>query len=113
MLTPVLKKVNRLSQSHIEEKRMPHRLHIDRWHVSRTPPRKTRQLLTAMLRQPHTWQYGYELSKPTGLKSGTLYPLLMRVSDQGLPESKWQEPERLGKPSHAYKLTPNGSAFAH
>ena len=66
-----------------------------------------------MSRQPRQWQYGYELSKETGLKSGTLYPLLMRLSDQGLLESQWQEPERPGKPPrHAYKLTLSGLAFA-
>ncbi len=66
-----------------------------------------------MLREPRAWQYGYELSKQTGLKSGTLYPLLMRLSDQGLLQSKWQEPQRAGKPPrHAYKLTPAGLAFA-
>lgn len=73
-----------------------------------------RHLLTAMLRQPRTWQYGYELSKQTGLKSGTLYPLLIRLSDQGLLQSKWHEPDRPGKPArHAYKLTADGLAFAH
>jgi PadR family transcriptional regulator PadR len=73
---------------------------------------QTQQLLTVMLQQPRTWQYGYELSKQTGLKSGTLYPLLIRLSDQGLLESRWQEPERPGKPPrHAHKLTPNGLAF--
>lgn len=72
-----------------------------------------RQLLTAMLRQPRTWHYGYELSKQTELKSGTLYPLLIRLSDQGLLQSKWQEPDRPGKPArHAYKLTADGLAFA-
>jgi DNA-binding PadR family transcriptional regulator len=74
---------------------------------------QTRELLAIMLRQPRTWQYGYELSKQTGLKSGTLYPLLIRLSDQGLLDSQWLEPERPGKPPrHAYKLTPNGLAFA-
>ena len=74
---------------------------------------QTRELLTAMLQQPHTWQYGYELSKQTGLKSGTLYPLLIRLSDQGLLQSQWQEPGRPSKPPrHAYKLTTNGLAFA-
>jgi len=66
-----------------------------------------------MSRQPRTWQYGYELSKETGLKSGTLYPLLIRLSDQGLLESQWREPERPGKPPrHAYRLTANGLVFA-
>jgi PadR family transcriptional regulator PadR len=70
-------------------------------------------LLEAMLARPRTWQYGYELSKLTGLQSGTLYPLLIRLSDHGLLESQWQEPERPGKPPrHAYKLTPEGLAFA-
>ncbi len=74
---------------------------------------QARALFSAMLQQPRAWQYGYELSKQTGLKSGTLYPLLMRLSDQGLLESQWQEPERPGKPPrHAYKLTPSGLALA-
>jgi DNA-binding PadR family transcriptional regulator len=74
---------------------------------------QTQQLLQAMMLHPRSWHYGYELSKLTGLKSGTLYPLLIRLSDQGLLESRWQEPERAGKPPrHAYKLTPDGLAFA-
>ena len=75
--------------------------------------RQTRDLVTVMAWQPRTWHYGYELSKQTGLKSGTLYPLLIRLSDQGLLESEWLEPERPGKPArHAYRLTPEGLAFA-
>src|SRR5580658_8644351 len=74
---------------------------------------QTRELLVVMLRRPRTWQYGYELSKDTGLTSGTLYPLLMRLSDQGLLESRWQEPERPGKPPrHGYRLTSEGLTFA-
>jgi PadR family transcriptional regulator, regulatory protein PadR len=65
-----------------------------------------------MFQKPRTWRYGYELSKDTGLTSGTLYPLLIRLSDQGLLESQWQEPERPGKPPrHAYRLTSHGLAF--
>src|SRR5580700_8814508 len=74
---------------------------------------QTRELLAVMLRRPRTWHYGYELSTDTGLSSGTLYPLLMRLSDQGLLESHWQEPERPGKPPrHVYRLTSDGLAFA-
>ena len=74
---------------------------------------QTRELLSAMMRHPRSWHYGYELSKLTGLKSGTLYPVLMRLGDQGLLESCWQEPEREGRPPrHAYRLTPNGIEFA-
>jgi DNA-binding PadR family transcriptional regulator len=74
---------------------------------------QTRELLAVMLRTPRTWHYGYELSRDTGLSSGTLYPLLMRLGDQGLLESHWQEPERLGKPPrHVYRLTSEGRALA-
>ena len=66
-----------------------------------------------MAEHPGAWQHGYDLSKKTGLKSGTLYPLLIRLSDQGLLDSRWEEPERQGMPPrHAYKLTPNGLTFA-
>ncbi len=66
-----------------------------------------------MSRKPRTWQYGYQLSKDTGLTSGTLYPLLIRLSDQGMLESEWQDPESPGKPPrHAYRLTSNGLALA-
>ena len=66
-----------------------------------------------MSRKPRTWHYGYQLSKETGLTSGTLYPLLIRLSDQGLLESQWQDPEWPGKPArHAYRLTANGLALA-
>ena|SRR6185437_14767082 len=75
--------------------------------------RQTRLLLTTMLEQPRAWYYGYELSKETGLTSGTLYPLLMRLHDRGLLDSRWQEPERAGRPArHAYRLTGRGLEVA-
>jgi DNA-binding PadR family transcriptional regulator len=37
----------------------------------------------------------------------------MRLSDQGLLESRWQEPERPGlPPRHAYRLTASGLTLA-
>jgi PadR family transcriptional regulator len=75
--------------------------------------RQTRALLAACLDHWQTWRHGYDLSKETGLKSGTLYPLLMRLSEQGLMESRWQEPERPGlPPRHEYRLTSSGLALA-
>lgn len=74
---------------------------------------QTLALLAAMLERPRAWRHGYELSKQTGLKSGTLYPLLMRLHEQDCLESRWEEPERPGMPPrHAYKLTPAGLALA-
>src|ERR1700680_242028 len=75
--------------------------------------RQTRGLLVILLAQPRTWRHGYELSQETGLKSGTLYPLLIRLNDQGLLDSKWREPERPGRPPrHVYRLTAGGLALA-
>ena len=51
--------------------------------------------------------------KETGLSSGTLYPLLMRMTDQGLVEAEWHEPAQPGRPPrHAYRLTAAGFALA-
>lgn len=75
--------------------------------------RQTRELLVVLLAQPRTWRHGYELSQETGLKSGTLYPLLIRLNDHGLLDSKWREPERPGRPPrHVYRLTAGGLALA-
>jgi DNA-binding PadR family transcriptional regulator len=75
--------------------------------------RQTRALLVALLERPQTWRHGYDLAKETGLRSGTLYPLLMRLSEQGLLEQHWQEAERPGlPPRHAYRLTASGLALA-
>lgn len=75
--------------------------------------RQTRALLATFLERPQAWRHGYDLSKETGLKSGTLYPLLMRLSEQGLLESRWQEAARPGLPHrHVYRLTASGLALA-
>ena len=71
-------------------------------------------LLDAISAHTPQWRHGYDLIKQTGLASGTLYPLLMRMTDQGLVEAEWREPERLGRPArHVYRLTAAGMALAH
>ena len=75
--------------------------------------RQTQALLAALAEQPRTWQHGYDLAKQTALKSGTLYPLLIRLDGQKLLESRWEPPEIPGRPPrHAYRLTSAGLAFA-
>ena len=44
--------------------------------------RQTRALLAAFLDRSQLWRHGYDLSRETGLRSGTLYPLLMRLSNK-------------------------------
>jgi PadR family transcriptional regulator, regulatory protein PadR len=76
--------------------------------------RQTRALLAALLDRSQSWRHGYDLSKETGLKSGTLYPLFMRLTEQGFLESCWQAPDHSGlPPRHSYRLTAAGVALAH
>ena len=59
------------------------------------------------------WQHGYDLCRQTGIKSGTLYPLLVRLAAQGHLEAEWQVPTEPGRPArHAYRLTASGRRLA-
>ena len=79
----------------------------------RQPSRQMLQLLAVLAAEPLAWRHGYDLMKATGLSSGTLYPLLMRMTGQGLVEAEWREPVQPGRPPrHAYRLTASGVALA-
>lgn len=70
---------------------------------------QTAVLLEALIGRPKDWRYGYDLSRETSLKSGTLYPILMRLSKSRWLETRWIEPETAGRPPrHMYRLTPEG-----
>jgi PadR family transcriptional regulator, regulatory protein PadR len=74
---------------------------------------QTRATLTALKRQPFEWHYGYDLMRQTGLASGTLYPMLMRLCDHGMLEAQWVPSPHDGRPPrHAYRLTAAGIEFA-
>jgi PadR family transcriptional regulator len=73
---------------------------------------QTRSLLETLLHGPKDWHYGYDLSRATGLKSGTLYPILMRLANRKWLETRWEAVEPGRPPRHLYRLTPNGLAFA-
>jgi PadR family transcriptional regulator PadR len=80
---------------------------------SRRPSKQMLVLMKALSAQSQQWRHGYELMKETSLSSGTLYPLLMRMTEQGLVEAEWREPVRAGRPArHAYRLTAKGLAVA-
>ena len=67
---------------------------------------QTQAVLAVLLSATEGWHYGYDLSKETGLKSGTLYPILMRLEAQGWLEARWEEAPQAGKPPrHLYRLT--------
>ena len=72
-----------------------------------------RNLLARLAETELTWHHGYDLCRQTGIKSGTLYPLLMRLAEQGYLEAEWQPPEESGRPArHAYRLTATGRQLA-
>jgi PadR family transcriptional regulator, regulatory protein PadR len=80
---------------------------------NRRPSKQMLKLLDALSVRPDEWRHGYDIMKETGLFSGTLYPLLMRMTDQGLVEAEWREPAQPGRPArHAYRLTAQGLALA-
>jgi PadR family transcriptional regulator PadR len=61
-------------------------------------------------------RYGLDLMRETGLKSGTVYPLLERLETSGLVRSRWEErdPSEAGRPRRRfYKLTATGVREAH
>jgi PadR family transcriptional regulator PadR len=70
--------------------------------------RQTVQLLEAFLEAPTEWRYGYDISRDTGLKSGTLYPILMRLAGHKLLETCWESTEAGRPPRHMYRLTASG-----
>jgi PadR family transcriptional regulator PadR len=79
------------------------------------PPRlspQTVRVLERFLDSPRAWRYGYDLSRETGLKSGTLYPMLARLADYSLLETKWVTTEDGVPPRHTYRLTSKGAEFA-
>jgi len=62
-----------------------------------------------------TRQYGYDLMKAAKLPSGTLYPMLARLHDQGLVTSEWEPKpdDASGRPPRKYyQLTGEGIRVA-
>jgi len=68
------------------------------------------RVLRALAADPARWRYGYDLGNEVGLKSGSLYPLLVRLADRGLLEASWEPPVQGRPPRHLYRLTAAGLA---
>jgi PadR family transcriptional regulator, regulatory protein PadR len=74
---------------------------------------QTLAVLAALAARPPDWRHGYDLARETGLKSGTLYPILVRLADREIVEACWEEGEPAGRPRrHLYRLTSDGRAAA-
>jgi len=80
---------------------------------TRRPSPQTVAVLHALADEPATWRYGYELGRQVSLPAGSLYPILIRLTDRGLLESTWEsEPPPGRPPRHLYRLTEAGRELA-
>ena len=74
---------------------------------------QTLAVLEALLLHPAAWQHGYSLSRRTGISSGTLYPILMRLERLGWLETCWEEVKTPGRPPrHLYRLSGTAREWA-
>ena len=74
---------------------------------------QTLSVLAVLCAEPVGWRHGYGIAKDTGLKSGSLYPILIRLAERGLVEARWEEEQPAGRPRrHLYRLTSGGLAAA-
>jgi PadR family transcriptional regulator, regulatory protein PadR len=79
----------------------------------RRPSAQTTAVVLALARDPTAWHYGYQLCQRLGLKAGSVYPILMRLADQGLLETAWETDPPAGRPPrHLYRLTGPGRSLA-
>jgi PadR family transcriptional regulator, regulatory protein PadR len=68
-------------------------------------------VLRALAADPSRPRHGYDLAAEVHLKSGSLYPILVRLADRGLLEATW-EPGPEGKPPrHLYRLSGAGREY--
>jgi DNA-binding PadR family transcriptional regulator len=61
-------------------------------------------------------RHGFDILDATGLPSGTVYPILRRLEEDGLAASKWEDAGRAQReqrpPRRNYELTLAGRALA-
>lgn len=79
--------------------------------IRRSP--QTTLVLAEFLQRKQEWRYGYDISRKTGLKSGTLYPILMRLAEHRMLQTCWESAEVGKPPRHMYRLTRDGLRYAH
>jgi PadR family transcriptional regulator PadR len=79
---------------------------------SRPPSAQTISVLQALAAEPTRWRYGYDLGTQLGLKSGSLYPILVRLADRGLVDAMWEQGAPGKPPRHMYRLTAAGLSEA-
>jgi PadR family transcriptional regulator PadR len=69
---------------------------------NRPPSAQAISVLRAPAADPARWCYGYDLASEVHLKSGSLYPMLVRLADRGLLETSWEPSQGSRPPRHLY-----------
>lgn len=72
---------------------------------------QTVNVIKAIMSRPGQGVSGAEISKDTGLASGSLYPILMRLEKAGWLSSEWEagDPAKLRRPRRRfYRVTALG-----
>jgi PadR family transcriptional regulator, regulatory protein PadR len=81
---------------------------------NRPPSEQSTTVLRVLAEDPTVWRHGYDLCQQTGLKAGSMYPILIRLADRGLLETKWETEIPAGRPPrHLYRLTEAGIELAN
>ena len=61
------------------------------------------------------YRHGFDILDATGLPSGTVYPILRRLEDEGLAASRWEDAAKAQReqrpPRRYYELTAGGRAL--
>ena len=78
---------------------------------NRPPSAQAVSVLRALAADPARWRYGYDLAAEVRLKSGSLYPILVRLADRGLLETSWEPGRASRPPRHLYRLTLAGREY--
>ena len=80
---------------------------------SRRPSAQTTAVVLALAEEPAAWRYGYQLCRQLDIKPGSLYPILMRLTDRGMLETAGDTEVPAGRPPrHLYRLTGSGQPLA-
>lgn len=70
---------------------------------------QTRTVFALLADDAEQWWYGYDIVQRTGLRSGTLYPILARLAERGYLATSWESDPPEGRPRrHLYRLTGAG-----
>ena len=81
-------------------------------------PRITAQVikvLAVLMSNRNAQTSGSDVGRAAGIRSGTLYPILLRLEEAGWVQSEWEEgnPREMGRPRRRfYRITGTGAKAA-